>query len=49
MPEDEETIDIITKDKNLFCVKNPYLELYFQVLEKNDPLGEEYYKTLKSL
>jgi len=47
--DDKEKIDVITKEKNLFYVKNSYLKLYFQVFDSNDPAAKDYYKILKNL
>jgi len=49
MTDDQERINVATKEKNLFYLKNPYLELYFQVFDENDPAAKGYYKTLKDL
>jgi len=47
--DDQEIIDVVTKEKNLFYLKNPYIELYFQVFDSNDPAAKDYYKILKNL
>jgi len=49
MTDDQERIDVVTKEKNLFYLKNPYIELCFQVFDSNDPAAKDYYKILKNL
>ena len=45
--EDEEIKYIVTKEKEFFCVSNPFSRLYFKLFDEQDSTLEESFEKLK--
>ncbi len=46
---EEEIQCIVTIEKSYFCASKPFLKLYFQLFDENDPKIEEYFKELNKI